>query len=74
MDFGYRKTVERAGYGDGVGPHVLKHQPVPDFEFWEKGFVDNQIDAVTSRAPETARVEFSIGAFLKKNIIYVTTL
>ena len=50
------EAVEGGGGGHSVGTHVLKDQPVTHLQVGQAALLNDAIEAVTRRAPNTAGV------------------
>lgn len=57
-------AIEAGGSTHGVGSHVLEDQPVASLQSWQKAFLDDAIQTITSRTPQAALVQGLIQVFL----------
>ena len=49
-------AVERGSCTHGIGAHVAEDDPVSDVQLWQQTSLHDAVQAVTRRAPDTARV------------------
>jgi hypothetical protein len=52
MHFWNREPIERAGYRQGIGAHILKYDPFSNRHHRQQGFFYNLVQPITSWAPD----------------------
>jgi hypothetical protein len=63
------KSVELAGGADGISTHVVKAQPISDFESLGKVYGGtNAVDRVAGGAPDAALLELVLGDGRRSNV------
>jgi hypothetical protein len=52
MDFWHREPIERAGYWQGVGTHILKYNPISNRHHRQQSFFNDLVQSITSWTPD----------------------
>lgn len=66
MDFWDWKSVEGAGNRQGISSHVFKDKPIPDLHLGKHDVLDNLIQTVAGRSPNTAGAVFGTGIVFQR--------
>lgn len=52
VDFWHWEPIERAGYRQGVGSHIFKHDPISNRHHGQQSLFHNLVQSITSGTPD----------------------